>query len=150
MDKDLKDFLSALNARHVKYLVVGGYAVGVHAQPRVTKDLDIFIEASAKNADAVYGAFADFGAPLQNVSPEDFQKQYSVVRIGVPPITIDVLQHIDGIKFERAWLDSSECDFDGVPARCISASDLIANKLASGRPQDLADVTAIRNAQDVK
>jgi len=148
MDKDLKELLSALNAQGVKYMVVGGYAVGVHAQPRVTKDIDIFIEMSRENAEAVYAALAAFGAPLAGISAEDFLKPASVLRIGVPPVAVDILQHIDGVTFEEAWNHCAECMVDDeIPARYISADDLITNKLASGRPQDLADVAAIRQAR---
>jgi predicted nucleotidyltransferase len=151
MDRDLKELLSALNAHSVKYVVVGGYAVGVHAQPRVTKDLDIFIEMSDTNASAMYAALAAFGAPLEEIVPEDFLKPTSILRIGVPPVAVDILQHIDGMTFAQAWISSAEYTVDDeVAARYISADDLIANKVASGRPQDLADVAAIRQAQAVK
>jgi hypothetical protein len=147
MDKDLKELLSALNAQHVKYMVVGGYAVGVHAQPRVTKDLDIFIEMSPSNASAVYTALAAFGAPMTGIAAEDFLEPNSVVRIGVPPVAVDILQHIDGVTFEQAWRCSAEYLVDDeIPARYISAEDLITNKLASGRLQDLADAAAVRQA----
>ncbi len=148
MDRNLEELLSALNAHRARYVVVGGYAIGVHAQPRVTKDLDVFIDSSPTNARLVYAALADFGAPLENIAPDDFEKPYSVVRIGVPPICVDILQHIDGLDFETVWAGSSEHRLDdGIAARYISAEDLITNKLASGRPQDLADVAAIRQAQ---
>jgi predicted nucleotidyltransferase len=151
MDKDLKELLSALNAQHVKYMVVGGYAVGVHAQPRVTKDLDIFIEMSPSNASAVYAALAAFGAPMTGIAAEDFLEPNSVVRIGVPPVAVDILQHIDGVTFEQAWRSSAEYLVDDeIPARYISAEDLITNKLAAGRPQDLADAAAVRQAQSAK
>jgi hypothetical protein len=148
MDRDLKELLSALNAHRVRYMVVGGYAVGVHAQPRVTKDLDIFIEMSETNAAAVYRALASFGAPMDDISTEDFLKPTSVVRIGVPPVAVDILQNIDGITFDQAWETSEEYLVDDeIATRYISADDLIANKLASGRLQDLADVEAIRQAR---
>ena len=151
MDRDLKELLSALNARHVKYVVVGGYAVGVHAQPRVTKDLDIFIAMTPSNAEAVYAALGDFGAPLSDLSVEDFLKPTSVVRIGVPPICVDILQQISGCDFESVWQSSLEYVVDGeVAARYISAEYLIKNKLASGRLQDLADVDAIQRAQKIR
>jgi Nucleotidyl transferase of unknown function (DUF2204) len=151
MDKDLKELLSALNAQHVKYMVVGGYAVGVHAQPRVTKDLDIFIEMSPSNASAVYAALAAFGAPMTGIAAEDFLEPNSVVRIGVPPVAVDILQYIDGVTFEQAWRSSAEYLVDDeIPARYISAEDLITNKLASGRLQDLADAAAVRQAQSAK
>jgi hypothetical protein len=146
MDRDLKELLSALNVHKVKYVVVG-----VHAQPRVTKDLDIFIEMSPSNADAVYKALAAFGAPLEGISTEDFLKPTSVIRIGVPPVAVDILQHIDGVTFEQVWNSSAEYMVDDeIPTPFISADDLIANKLASGRLQDLADVAAIRQAQAIR
>lgn len=148
MDKDLKEFLSALNVHHVRYMVVGGYAVGVHAQPRVTKDLDIFVEMSASNATAIYAALTAFGAPLANIRVDDFLNPTSIVRIGVPPVAVDILQHIDGVTFEDAWRSSAEYMVDEeIMTRYISADDLITNKLASGRLQDLADADAIRQAR---
>ena len=123
-------------------MVVGGYAVGVHAQPRTTKDLDIFIEISEANAAAVYAALADFGAPLETITPQDFLKPTSILRIGVPPVAVDILQQIDGVTFERAWKSCIEYRIDDeVVARYISADDLIVNKLASGRAQDLIPET---------
>jgi hypothetical protein len=150
MDKGLKDLLSALDAHSVRYVVVGGYAIAVHAQPRATKDLDIFIDRRADNAKAVYAALAAYGAPLGDTAPEDFEKPNSVLRLGVPPICVDILPSIDGIDFDSVWQASSEHTVDGFRARYISAEHLIQNKLASGRPQDLADVAAIRQAQAAK
>jgi hypothetical protein len=148
MDENLRELLSAFNANHVKYVVVGGYAVFVHAQPRMTKDLDVFVESSLANGRAVYSALAQFGAPLNDLSVEDFQNPSTVVRIGVPPICVDILQRIDGIDFETVFAGSTEYLVDGdLPTRYISAEHLIINKLASGRLQDLADVEAIRHQQ---
>jgi predicted nucleotidyltransferase len=147
MDRDLEELLSALNAHNVRYVVVGGYALAVHAQPRATKDLDVFIDRRPDNAKAVYAALAAYGAPLGDMTPEDFEKPNSVVRLGVPPICVDILQNIDGVDFDSVWQASSEHTVDGFRARYISAEHLIANKLASGRPQDLADVAAVRQAQ---
>ena len=150
MDEDLKELLSALNAHSVRYVVVGGHALAVHAQPRATKDLDIFIDRRPDNARAVFAALAAFGAPLENTKPEDFENPNSILRLGVPPVCVDILQNIDGIDFDSVWQASSEHTVDGFRARYISAEHLIVNKLASGRPQDLADVAAIRQAQSVR
>jgi hypothetical protein len=129
-------------------VVVGGYAVFVHAQPRMTKNLDIFIESSPVNAKAVYTALAEFGAPLHEITVEDFQRPTMVVRVGVPPVCVNILQSIDGLDFQTVYAGSIEYVVDDeVPSRYISADDLITNKLASGRPQDLADVAAIRQAR---
>jgi predicted nucleotidyltransferase len=150
MDRVLEELLSALNAHSVRYVIVGGHAIAVHAQPRTTKDLDVFIDRRPDNAKAVYAALAAFGAPLGDTAPEDFEKPNSVLRLGVPPICVDILQNIDGIDFDSVWQASSEHTVDGFRARYISAEHLIVNKLASGRPQDLADVAAIRQAQSAK
>jgi len=101
-------------------MVVGGYAVGVHAQPRATKDIDIFIEMSQANAAAAYAALVAFGAPLREVSPEDFLKPDSVLRIGLPPVAADILQQIDGVTFAQAWERCEECLIDDEVTRGIS------------------------------
>lgn len=148
MDENLKQLLSAFNENRVKYVVVGGYAVFVHAQPRMTKDLDVFIESSPTNAKSVYTALSQFGAPLHDITVGDFELPTTVVRVGVPPICVDILQAIDGLDFPTVYAGSIEYLIDDeVPARYISADDLITNKLASARPQDLADVAAIRQAR---
>lgn len=148
MDSNLKQLLSAFNANHVKYVVIGGYAVFVHAQPRMTKDMDVFIESSPANALATFRALADFGAPLADFTVGDFADGRTIARFGVPPICFEIIQRIDGVEFAEVYANSIHVLIDGeLPARYISAEDLIANKLASGRPQDLADVDAIRNRQ---
>ena len=149
MDENLKQLLSAFNANYVRYVVIGGYAVFVHAQPRMTKDLDVYIESSPQNALVTYRALAEFGAPLAQFSVEDFSDGRTIARFGVPPICFEVIQRIDGVDFASVYANSITVmiDSDEIPARYISVEDLITNKLASGRPQDLADVDAIRNRQ---
>lgn len=148
MNKDLKELLLAFNAHGVKYLVVGGYAVGVHAEPRATKDLDIFIRTDEENSRAVYRALAAFGAPLQGFTPEDFNdRQGSGFQIGQPPTRIDILQQVDGVDFDEAWKDRLEAAVEGeIPAHIMSRKHLIQNKLATGRTRDIADVEALRDA----
>ena len=148
MDENLKQLLAALNANHVKYVVVGGYAVFLHAQPRMTKDLDVFIESSPENARRTFRALAEFGAPLADFTVEDFATPNFTIRLGNPPICFDILQEISGINFPTVYENSLIVPVDGdLPVRFISAEDLITNKLASGRLQDLADVEAIRHRQ---
>ena len=149
MYQDHKDLLSAFHAHGVKYLVVGGFAVIFHAQPRFTKDLDLFIKADPANARAVYDALASFGIPLQGVQPQEFADRGTFFRFGHDPNGIDILADIPGVDFEAAWERRVESEVDqatGVIACFISADDLIASKIASGRPQDLADADAVRNA----
>jgi hypothetical protein len=149
MFQDYKDLLSAFHAHGVKYLVVGGYAVIFHAQPRFTKDLDLFIKADAANARATYAALAEFGAPLRGLRARDFTARDSFFRFGREPRGFDILPAIPGVDFDAAWEKRVETVIDpesGLKANFISADDLIAAKLAAGRPQDIADVDAIRKA----
>jgi hypothetical protein len=151
MYQDYKDLLSAFQSHGVKYLIVGGYAVIFHAQPRFTKDMDLFIKADPANAQATYAALAQFGAPLQDIRPEDFADRSSFFRFGRDPRSIDILPDIPGVDFEAAWQRRIEDVIDaerGLTAFFISKEDLIAAKLASGRTRDLADVEDIRKATE--
>jgi len=150
MHPDFKELLSVLNAHGVKYLVIGAYAVSIHAQPRATKDLDILVKADAENAAAVFAALARFGAPLEGLTPADFAEPGPFFRMGREPVGVDILTTIPGVEFDEAWPRRIEAIVDsasGLKASFISRQDLIAAKLAAGRPQDLADVDAIRKAQ---
>ena len=149
MYQDYKDLLSAFHAHGVKYLIVGGYAVIFHAQPRFTKDIDLFIKADTANAHAIYAALAEFGAPLQGIRPEDFTDRSTFFRFGRDPRAFDILPDIPGVDFDAAWERRVEGVIDtksGFRAFFISKDDLIAAKLASGRTRDLADVEDIRAA----
>ena len=147
MPEDLKDLLRAFNDHAVKYLVVGGYAFGVHAEPRATKDLDIFVRSDEENSKAVFRALAQYGAPLGEFTATDFMDG-ATFQIGQPPARIDILQQIDGITFDEAWENRIEGLVDGeVRAAVISRDDLIRNKLASGREQDFLDVKKLRAAK---
>jgi hypothetical protein len=147
MTKDFKDLLRAFNANAVKYLIIGGHAFSVHSEPRTTKDLDLFIRSDPENAKAAFRALSQFGAPLQGLTEADFADG-TTFQLGLPPNRIDVLQRIDGITFEEAWSNRIEGNIDGeVEAPVISRDDLIRNKLASGREQDLLDVKVLRAAE---
>jgi predicted nucleotidyltransferase len=148
LPEDLKQLLLAFNDHEVEYLIVGGYAVGTYAEPRATKDLDLFIRSEIKNSESVYRALAAYGAPLSGLTAADFRDDpHSIFQIGQPPARVDILQHIDGVDFDQAWNHRAEASVDGVPAHVISVEHLIQNKLKSGRMRDLADVEALRDAQ---
>jgi hypothetical protein len=149
MYQDFKDLLSAFNAHGVRYLIVGGYAVILHAQPRATKDIDLLVQPDPENAQGVYAALAEFGMPLGSVMPDDFARPGTFFRFGVEPRAVDILLDIPGIDFETAWSRRVESEVDpqtGLKAYFVSALDLLRSKLASGRLQDLADAEAIRAA----
>jgi hypothetical protein len=103
MFQDTKDLLSAFHGHRVKYLIVGGYAVILHAQPRFTKDLNLFINADPHNANAAHAALAEFGATLQGIRPEDFANRASVFRFGREPRGFDILPDMPGVDFDAAW-----------------------------------------------
>ncbi len=151
MYQDFKDLLSVFLAHGVKYLIVGGYAVSFHGQPRATKDLDLFIKADPTNAKAAYAALIAFGAPVADISVEDLANPRQFVRFGREPVAIDILPGIDGVDFDAAWERRVEGVIDagsGLKAFFISRDDLIASKLAAGRLRDLADVEEIREAAE--
>src|ERR1035441_4458681 len=151
MYQDYKDLLSAFHAHGVRYLIVGGYAVIFHAQPRFTRDIDFFIKADHANAQATYAALAEFGTLLQGIRPEDFADRSSFFRFGRDPHGFDILPDIPGVDFDAAWERRVETTIDpdsGLKAFFISRDDLIAAKLAAARPQDLADVDAIHKAAE--
>ena len=112
MFDEFKEPLSIFNARGVRYLVVGGYAVSLHAQPRSTQDIDIFIAADFENAAAVFDALREFGAPLEGLTPSDFAERGKFFRMGRAPLAVDVLLDITGIDFEKAWRNRIEATVD--------------------------------------
>lgn len=147
MPEDFKDLLRALNASAAEYLIIGGHAYSVYAEPRTTMDLDLFIRSEPGNARAVFRALAQFGAPLEGMSEADFVDS-TTFQIGVAPNRIAIFQRIDGVAFDEAWAHRVEGMVDGeVAAPVISREDLIRNKLASGREQDLLDVKVLRAAE---
>jgi hypothetical protein len=151
MLSDYRELLSILNAHRVKYLVVGAYAVAIHAQPRATKDLDILVKSDAENAPAVFAALAEFGAPLQGLSAADFEEPGPFFRMGQEPVGVDILTAVPGVDFDAAWARRVDAVFDeetNLRAMCISREDLLAAKRAAGRRQDLADVEAIEKAAE--
>lgn len=143
MNSDFSELLNLFNAYQVKYLVVGGYAVIRYAEPRFTKDLDLWVAVDAQNADAVYTALKAFGAPLEGLTEQDFTEEGHFYQMGVPPLRIDVLMGIPGVTFAEAWERREETEVDGVRIPFISRQDLIAAKCAAGRPQDMLDVQAL-------
>ena len=149
MLSDYTELLSILNAHRVKYLVVGAYAVAIHAQPRATKDLDILVKADPENAKAVFAALAEFGAPMQGLTSADFEEPGPFFRMGREPVGVDILTAIPGVEFDVAWPRRIEDVFDkatNLRANFISREDLLAAKRAAGRRQDLADIEAIEKA----
>jgi hypothetical protein len=147
MEKDQRELLLAFNEQSVRYLLIGGYAMGQYTEPRATKDLDIFLDISEENAGRIFVALAKYGAPLKGYTAKDFQDPYSGYQMGQPPSQVDLIFAISAVTFEEAWRDSVPGSTgDGIPVRYISRDHLILNKTVAGRLQDLADVAALQAA----
>jgi hypothetical protein len=144
---DFKDLLNLFEKHKVRYLIVGGYAVMKYSEPRFTKDLDLLIAVDHENAKSVYTALIEFGAPLENLTPEDFSREGFFYQMGRAPIRVDILMSIPGINFEDAWKNREVVQLGNLKLLFISRSDLIYSKEASGRPQDKIDVEKLKEAE---
>lgn len=140
VNSDFSDLLSELNAGDARYLIVGGYAVFFHGQPRYTKDLDVWVEPSAENAVRVVEALRRFGAPLHDLSVADLSSPGITFQMGNAPNRIDILTDVASLSFPEAWSRRVEGRYGVQRMWLLSRADLIANKRAVGRPQDLEDV----------
>ena len=147
---DLIDLLRALNAEGAKYLIVGAYAFAFHGRPRATGDVDLFCGSDPTNAEKIWRALVAFGAPLEDLSVSDLASPGTFYIMGRPPNQIDLITAIDGVTFEQAWSTRIESIYAGVPVSYIGREELIANKKAAARPQDLADVNYLESVKDVQ
>lgn len=143
MNADYIDMLKCLNKAGVDYILVGGWAVNMYGYIRATVDLDIWILADAENARKVYAALVEFGAPVAEMKPYDFAEYGMIFQIGVAPCRVDIISKISGVSYADAVNRAVPKTIDGVPVRIISLDDLIANKKASGRTKDIADVEVL-------
>lgn len=137
---DFKDLLSTLNAAGAEYLVVGAHAVMVYTAPRYTKDLDIWVRPSIQNARRVREALVAFGAPVGDLSEEDLAAEGTTFQMGLAPNRIDILTSVEALEFGAAAANAVATTYGGLPIRILSKADLLTNKRAMGRAQDLLDV----------
>jgi hypothetical protein len=137
---DFKEFLKLLTAHQAEYLLIGGYAVGYYGYPRATADIDIWIAMNPSNAERVVTVLKEFGFDLPELSPELFLKEWQVLRMGVPPVRIEIATTISGVNFSECYARRVVDVLDGVEVNLISLNHLKLNKKASGRHQDLADL----------
>lgn len=137
---DFKDFLKLFNSHNVEYLLIGGYAVGYHGYPRATADMDVWIAVNERNAAAAAAALRDFGIPEKEITDTLFMEKDKIIRMGVPPIRIEVLTGVSGVDFHECYGRRIEVAIDDITVNFISLDDLRRNKQASGRYQDLDDI----------
>jgi hypothetical protein len=145
MDQDFNEFVELFLDHDVRFLIVGGYALAAHGVPRYTGELDAWLWVDAGNAARTLQALDEFGFGTLGIDVSDLTNTDSVVQLGYPPHRIDLLTVIDGVAFDEAWERRVEVEVSGRTVPFISRQDLIVNKLAAARPQDLADVDRLQS-----
>ena len=146
---DFEEFIVSLNAQRVRYLIVGGYAVGFHARPRATKDIDVLVDPTPANAARLRRALVEFlGAETPGITIAKLTNPRTLLVLGVPPVRIDVLTSILGVAFAGAWKRRVDGRFGAVETHYLSLDDLIASKRAAGRLQDLADLETLARVRE--
>ena len=146
-NQDFKDLFVELNAHGVEFLVVGAHALAAHGHVRATKDLDVWVRPDRENATRVIRALSAFGAPTHAVTEDDFAVPGITFQIGIEPVRIDIITAVDGLTFEPAWQNRITSEYGGERVFVVSREDLIRNKRAAARPQDLVDVAALERTQ---
>ena len=144
LPQDFRVFLKLLNSKRVEYLLIGGYAVGYYGYPRATADMDIWIAISKENAKKMTEAIKDFGMKAPVLNEGIFLEPGKIIRMGYPPIRIEVLTGISGVNFKQCHARRKEIKIDGIKVKMISLGDLLKNKKASGRHKDLNDLENLR------
>lgn len=137
---DFAEFLRSLRSNGAEFLLVGGYAVGLYGYPRATADIDVWVRRSPRNAEKVVAAIRSFGFDVPALSVELLMKPDQVIRMGLPPLRIEVLTSVTGVEFEECWASRNEMLLGGEPVWLPKLEDLKKNKAASGRPKDLEDL----------
>ena len=140
LPSDFKEFLKLLNAHQVEYLLIGGYAVGYHGYPRATADMDIWIAMNPSNSQRIVIVLKEFGFDLPELSSELFLKEWQIIRMGVPPIRIELATTVSGVNFNECYAERIVDTLDDVEVNLISLKHLKLNKKACGRHRDLADL----------
>jgi len=144
LHRDFRDMFRALSAEGVEFLLVGGYALAVHGHARATGDLDLWLRPTSDNAERAMRSLRRFGCPLHGLTVGDLSVPGTIFQIGVPPWRIDLLTSIEGVDFADAWKRRVVHEQDGIPISTLGRADLIRNKEAVGRPQDLADAARLK------
>ncbi len=144
LSKDLLEFIQLLNLKKVKYLLVGGWAVALHGKPRYTKDIDLLVQISSENADKLIGVLKDFGFASLDLKREDFLSEGQIIQLGIEPNRIDLITSLPSINFEEAYGRRLNLKLKNIEVSVIHIDDLISNKEAVGRAQDIADVRSLK------
>jgi hypothetical protein len=132
--------LRSLRSSGVEFLLVGGYAVGLYGYPRATADIDVWVRRSPENAARIVAVIRGFGFDTPSLSEDLFLRPDQVIRMGLPPLRIEVITSVSGVEFDECWPDRREMVLDTEPVWLLSLEHLRRNKAASGRPKDLEDL----------
>ena len=144
MHSDFLELLQLFEKHKVKYLLIGGYAVGVHADPRATKDLDIWVESSLQNGRNLLKALKLFGAPTENLTENDIKNPGLLYIFGIPPLRVDILNRVGKEVFKNAYKERFLIKIGKTTISVVSKEALVRMKKAAGRPQDKADLKKLR------
>lgn len=145
LNSDFRDFIKLLNTHNVKYMLIGAFVRAFYGRPRYTGDMDIFIETTVINSEAMMNVISDFGFGSTGISANDFLNPDQTIQLGNEPRRIDILTGITGVDFTDAWMNRVRTEIDGIPVNILSKEDYIKNKKALGRHKDLADIEEIIN-----
>ena len=143
IQQDFRDLLELFKVHDVDYMIVGAHALAYHGAPRYTGDIDLFVRADGENAQRVLRALDDFGFGSMGLSPEDFSVPGQIVQLGVAPVRIDIITAITGVSWDEAVAERDEGTYGDVNVHYIGRAQFVANKRATGRAKDLADVEAL-------
>jgi hypothetical protein len=143
VQQDFKELLELFNAHKVKYLIVGGYALAFHGAPRYTGDIDLFVKPDAENAARILDALNEFGFGSVGLREEDLKTPNKVVQLGFPPVRIDIITSISGVSWDDAYEKHAKGEYGDIAVCYIGKEHFIANKRASGKKKDLADLEAL-------
>ena len=140
---DFKELLALFNARNVEYVIAGGYALAFHGAPRYTGDLDILVRSDPQNAQRVVEPLGALGFASVDIAVEDFASPEKVLQLGFPPVRVDIITSLTGVLWDEVYAGRVAGNYGDVPVHFIGRKEFVANKRATGRPQDLADLRAL-------
>jgi len=146
VEKDFEELLRLFNRHKVRYCIVGAFALGFHARPRYTKDLDILVESSLGNGKKILKVLQDFGFGSLRIAAEDFSREGRFIQLGYEPLRVDLITSIEGLKFDEIWKGRKMGTLGSTRVPFIGLKELVKNKKVSGRRQDLADLEILQRA----
>jgi hypothetical protein len=148
LNQDYREMLLCLQEAKADFIIVGAYALAAHGNPRATGDIDIWVRPDAENSLRIIRALAEFGAPVPDLTIDDFVRTDTIIQIGVVPCRIDIITGIDGLTFADAWRNKVEIEVDGLTLHILSKADILKNKLAANRDKDQSDIAWLKKNLD--